>query len=556
MLLPEGSRVEPEDVEGHRKVRLGLPLQRRERLTVRLRGPGVDKQQLLHWCGSEVSTYFNVDWPRDAAHGGAPLMLDADIFCDMPCQQPPLQQLGSLPVNITPAAPGADGAPTRVDFMPPRILAVMARLGTQADTEQELQDMSNACIRGNRYWYVESHPKPMRKDFKEALRGVKARHVLVIHFSGHGEEHGDGFVFDGEQLFNPESFLQLMQSELKHTIECVFLNTCIQGRMAEALRRLGARWVVYWEGRVADATARAFAREFYTCLNTEGHNLDFRYAFERARADPGLVRGSALPVLLADDPAEDLRGWGDEAASSAWQQRQPALVTAQGDAWGGGASGEDDGGGDVPRNWRTPRHAKDWGALAGQSERRAMEQLGFAMVLPSGDIISEGNGIARKSGFIEQAALNVFGVSKYFEVWGSSGEAVEKAKQKLSAGGAGAVEVTTAAQHLLEAERYRWSDMNAHSASAGACQGTCPPAKSCTSCKHQHAHRQLQACRHELEKLVQTHLASQGGAAGAPGGGGAGAAKLSKGAKKNHKKKKARKAAAAGPPGAGGSDSD
>ena len=124
------------------------------------------------------------------------------------------------------------------------------------------------------------------------------------------------------------------------------------------------------------------------------------------------------------------------------------------------------------------------------------------------------------------------------------------------AGGAGAVEVTTAAQHLLEAERYRWSDMNAHSASAGACQGTCPPAKSCTSCKHQHAHRQLQACRHELEKLVQTHLASQGGAAGAPGGGGAGAAKLSKGAKKNHKKKKARKAAAAGPPGAGGSDSD
>ena len=520
MLLPEGSRVEPEDVEGHRKVRLGLPLQRRERLTVRLRGPGVDKQQLLHWCGSEVSTYFNVDWPRDAAHGGAPLMLDADIFCDMPCQQPPLQQLGSLPVNITPAAPGADGAPTRVDFMPPRILAVMARLGTQADTEQELQDMSNACIRGNRYWYVESHPKPMRKDFKEALRGVKARHVLVIHFSGHGEEHGDGFVFDGEQLLDPESFLQLMQSELKHAVECIFLNTCIQERMAEALRRLGARWVVCWEGRVADATARAFAREFYTCLNTEGHNRDYRYAFERARAVPGLVRGSAWPVLLADDAAGDLCGWGDEAASSAWQQRRPALVTAQGGAWGGAASAEDDAGDDVLRNWRLPRSDKDWSALAGQSERLAMVQLGFAMVLPSGVVISEGKGIDRKSGFIEEAALNVFGVRYYLQVWGSSGAAVKKAKQKLSAGGSGAVEVTEAATHLQDAERYRSSDMSAHSNSAKACRGTCQPAVLCPSCKskfsHQHALKQIQTCRVELQQLVQQHRASQGGAHGVP----------------------------------------
>jgi hypothetical protein len=557
MLLPEGRRVAPEDGKEYRAVRLGLPLYRRERLTVRLRGQGVDKEQLLRWCDSEVSTYFNIAWPRDAAHGGAPLMLDAEIFCDMP-DQPPLQQLGSLPVNITPAAPGADGAPTRVDFMRPRILAVMARLGTQVDTEQELQDMSNACNRGNQYWYVEPHTKPRRKDFQEALRGAKARNVLVVHFSGHGEEHGDGFVFDGEQLLNPESFLQLMQSELKQAIECVFLNACIQGHMAEALRSLGARWVVYWEGFVADATARAFAREFYACLNTEGHNLDYRYAFEKARADPDLERGSALPVLLApkDDPAGDSHGWGDEAASSAWQQRRPALVTAQGVAWGGGASGEDDGGGDVPRNWRAPRHDKDWGALAGQSERRAMEQLGFAMVLPSGNAISEGDGIDRRTGFIERAALKVFGVRNYLQVWGSSGEAVKKAKQKLSAGGAGAVEVVTeAAQHLLEAERYRLSDMNAHSAGAGACRGTCRPAGSCTSCKHQHAHRQLQSCRQELDKLVQTHLASQGGAACAPGGGGAGAAKLSKGAKKNLKKK-AKKAAAAGPPSAGGSDSD
>ena len=556
MAFPEGGRAGPTPAsgEGYRAVRLGVPLHRPERLTVRLRGPGVHMEKTLHWHGAEVSSWFNVAWPRGAAQGAAAtLMLEAAVFGEAA----PPEELGSVPVNI---APGDGGSPPRMEFMRPRILAVMARLGTQADTEQELQDISSACLSGNQHWYVEPHTKPKKETFQEHLRGVKARNVLVVHFCGHGEEHGDGFVFDGEQLLDPESFLQLMQSELKHAIDCVFFNTCIQDRMAEALRRLGARWVVCWEGRVADATARAFAREFYMCLNTEGHNDDYRYAFERARAVPGLVRGSALPVLLADDAAEDLRGWGDEAASSAWQQRRPALVTAQGGAWGGAASAEDDAGDDVLRNWRRPRSDKDWSALAGQSERRAMEQLDFVMVLPSGVVISEGNGIDQKTGFIDPAALAVFGVRNYLQVWGSSGAAVKKAKQKLSAGGSGAVEVREAAKHLQDAERYRSSDMATFSANARACRGTCQPVGSCKSCKskssHQHALKEIEACRMELEQLVQKHLASQGSAAGVPqeqGGGDAGRAKLSKGAKKNLKKK-AKKAAGGGQAGADDSD--
>ena len=566
MAFPEKSRAEAdagaigagsaEQGAGYREVKLGVPLHRPEKLTVRLLGPGGARlgEKPLYWDGSEVSNYFNIEWPRDAAQGGGTLKLDAAVFGEAA----PPEELGSVPVNI---APDAQGSLPAIEWMRPRILALMARLGTHADTEQELQDMSSACIDGNGHWHLDSHAKPTRRIFQDQLRKVKGRNVLVIHFSGHGEEHGDGFVFDGEQLLDPESFLQLMQSELKHAVECIFLNTCIQERMAEALRRLGARWVVCWEGRVADATARAFAREFYTCLNTEGHNRDYRYAFERARAVPGLVRGSALPMLLADDSAGDLRGWGDEAASSAWQQRQPALVTAQGEAWGGAASAEDDAGDDVLRNWRLPRSDKDWSALAGQSERLAMVQLGFAMVLPSGVVISEGKGIDRKSGFIEEAALNVFGVRYYLQVWGSSGAAVKKAKQKLSAGGSGAVEVTEAAKHLQDAERYRSSDMATFSAIAGACRGTCQPVGSCKSCKskssHQHTLKEIEACRMELEQLVQKHLASQGSAAGVPqeqGGGDAGRAKLSKGAKKNLKKK-AKKAAAGGGQ-AGADDSD
>jgi len=255
-----------------------------------------------------------------------------------------------------------------------------------------------------------------------------------------------------------------------------------------------------------------------------------------------------------------LRGWVDEAASSAWQQRRSALVTAQGGAWGGAASAEDDAGDDVLRNWRRPRSDKDWSALAGQSERRAMEHLGFAMVLPSGVVISEGNGIDQKTGYIDPAALAVFGVRNYLHVFGPSGLAVKKAKQKLSAGGSGAVEVTEAAKHLQDAERYRSSDMATFSAIAGACRGTCQPVGSCKSCKskssHQHTLKEIEACRMELEQLVQKHLASQGSAAGVPqeqGGGDAGRAKLSKGAKKNLKKK-AKKAAGGGQAGADDSD--
>jgi hypothetical protein len=205
-----------------------------------------------------------------------------------------------------------------------------------------------------------------------------------------------------------------------------------------------------------------------------------------------------------------LRGWGDEAllaASSAWQQGRPTLVTEQREAWGGACTPEsqDEAGGDVPRNWRAPRHGTDFSAWAGKSERLAMEQLGFAMVLPSGDAISEGNGINRKTGLIDPAALAVFGVKSYLHVWGSSGAAVRKAKLKLSAGGSGAVEVTEAAKHLQDAERYRSSDMSAHSASAKACRGTCQPAGLCPSCKskfsHQHALKQIQTCRVELQQL-------------------------------------------------------
>ena len=379
--FPEGRRAAAQDGEGYRAVRLGKPLYKKERLTVQLRGPGVDEEQQLHWYDSEVSTYFNIDWPRDAVHGGAPLKLDARIFCEMP-SQPQRQQLGSVPVNITPVVPGAEVAPIRIQFAKPGILAVMARLGSKVDTEQELQDIQSACISGNQHWSVEAHTKPKKETFQELLRGVKGRNVLVIHFSGHGAEHGDGLVFDGEELFDPKSFLKLMRSEFKqsmafkHTIDCVFLNTCLQRGLAEALRMLGALWVVYWEGRVADATARAFAREFYRCLNTDGYEYDYCYAFERARdVVPGLERGEASPVLLAHNAAGDLHGWGDETLP-----QRAASGSRDGLPWSRSRGGR--GGGAERRRARTKRAAtcratgallasgKDFSAWAGKSERR------------------------------------------------------------------------------------------------------------------------------------------------------------------------------------------
>jgi len=128
--------------------------------------------------------------------------------------------------------------------------------------------------------------------------------VRVVHLGGHGEESGQGFVWpvDGSSgasggavvtaaPLNAEVFLELIQLQLPPKgeralgVECVFLNACAQRAMGEGLRGVGARWVVCWEGRPGDPVSCTFANEFYKCLNTEGRDRDYRYAFKSARVE-------------------------------------------------------------------------------------------------------------------------------------------------------------------------------------------------------------------------------------------------------------------------------
>ena len=119
---------------------------------------------------------------------------------------------------------------------------------------------------------------------------------MVVHFSGHGDESGAGPVwpgaggsaacnashYDDAGPLTPTIFLELLRLERAH-IMCVFLNACMQQGVGEGLRGVGVEWVVCWEGRVSDDTARKFALEFYECINTKGRERDYMYAFERAR---------------------------------------------------------------------------------------------------------------------------------------------------------------------------------------------------------------------------------------------------------------------------------
>ena len=79
------------------------------------------------------------------------------------------------------------------------------------------------------------------------------------------------------------------------------------------------------------------------------------------------------------------------------------------------------------RNWRPPRGDNDHGALAGEHERAALAALGFGMKLRGKDIAVE-NGIQR-NGFLEAGVLERWGVKNYPAIWGSSGKAVEKARE-------------------------------------------------------------------------------------------------------------------------------
>ncbi len=131
------------------------------------------------------------------------------------------------------------------------------------------------------------------------------------------------------------------------------------------------------------------------------------------------------------------------------------------------------------RNWRPPRDDNDYGALAGKHERAALTALGFEMKLRGKDI-AVGHGI-QLNGLLETGVFAKWGVKNYPEILGSSGKAVEKAREvktqrKIS-------QLQTCVLELEQALVQRRKDMSKHAARR-RCRGACHINLKCSVCGH------------------------------------------------------------------------
>ena len=129
------------------------------------------------------------------------------------------------------------------------------------------------------------------------------------------------------------------------------------------------------------------------------------------------------------------------------------------------------------RNWRPPRGDNDYGALAGEHERAALEPLGFRMKLRGKDI-AVGHGM-KTNGFLEADVFRMWGVKNYPAIWGSSGKAVEKAHEVKTQGQVS--KLHTCVGELEQALTHRRTDMRKH-AGKRRCAGACPTNLECNAC--------------------------------------------------------------------------
>ncbi len=144
--------------------------------------------------------------------------------------------------------------------------------------------------------------------------------------------------------------------------------------------------------------------------------------------------------------------------------------------WGHQPAGDEE---EPTRNWRPPRDDNDYGALAGKHERAALTALGFEMKLRGKDIaVGHGDGI-QLNGFLETDVFAKWGVRNYPEMWGSSGKAVEKAREAKTQRQIS--QLQTCVLELEQALVQRRKDMDKYAARR-RCGGACPINLKCSVC--------------------------------------------------------------------------
>jgi len=287
------------------------------------------------------------------------------------------------------------------------------------DVHKEAQELQSLLSGGRSVFEVKIHPQPSFDTFSKSMRSARERNVRLLHLSGHGGSRC-GFFWLKDQTVSTEyeeisidKFVGILRTEVAGanggSIECAVLNACETEDMGKKLRSAGVSHVVCWRSEVQDNTAREFALAFYASLDEQdplqqrNYQLAFRRAVARISSGGGAAR--APKKHLADGAVDYvclLSEDGDEFPDT-------------GHIWQGEEEGDS-------RNFLPPKDNKQFGALAGQQELLALNQLGFDV-----GPMQSGQGL-NDAGFVKQDVMwQKWGVGNYTHLWGREGKVVHAA---------------------------------------------------------------------------------------------------------------------------------
>ena len=359
------------------------------------------------------------------------------------------------------------------------------------------------------------HPHPSYQNFSRILLPAVADNVRILHLAGHADSPGGffwlkktrtGTEYENRPIEDFAGLIKLVAFLNGGTVECVVLNGCSTEDLGKILKQF-VPFVVCWRFEVRDETATNFSEVFYLALDRQKpqQQVEYSYDYRRAFNDAASRMSSwnegsshRRPAKHLADGALDficlLSPEGDEFPSqlsvfhspSAKIEPDSTMTTDVGplnlEEAGVDDTGmamtdvrlevdmqEEDAMDDEIRNWRPPgtlpngrkiARERDYSALAGESERKCMEHLGFSMILEN-EPIKIGNGIER-NGFLTDQVLNLWDVKSYTcGVWGSKKQAYREA-EKLTALPGGLQKIEDAVKELHLVERYRAEAMERH----------------------------------------------------------------------------------------------
>jgi hypothetical protein len=158
--------------------------------------------------------------------------------------------------------------------------------------DKEVRNIRESIERGSRDKFILERRSAIRpKDIRRALADTKPS---IVHFCGHGDEHGNLIIEDdggSKKLLKPAGLAGLFKLYSEH-IQCVIVNTCFSEKIAESLSQ-HISYAVGMNHEITDESAIAFSEGFYDTL---GYKLDeSQSVFERA-FDEGIAA-----ISLEDD---------------------------------------------------------------------------------------------------------------------------------------------------------------------------------------------------------------------------------------------------------------